>query len=139
MHKVLRKILQILRDPTGEKAQKRSENNSFKKPLQVSKELQDFLKLDDGELISRSDVTKAIKQYATVNNLKNGQEIIMDPTLTSLLNPPPDTKVTYLNMQRLLKRHYIPPVVPVTEPTDPVPPPTPKKGRPNVKKTAQVV
>jgi upstream activation factor subunit UAF30 len=135
LHKDLRKVLQMLKDPTGEKAKERSENNSFKKPLQVSKELQTFLNLSDGQTISRSDVTKAIKEYAGTHNLKNGQEILLDDALRTLLNAPADTKITYLNIQRYLKHHYVA-GVPVETPAEtPAETPTPvKKGRPVAKK-----
>jgi hypothetical protein len=83
-------------------------------------------------------VTKAVNKYATEHNLKNGQEIIMDATLTDLLQPPPDTKITYLNIQRYMKHNYIidePVAKTVVEPETPAPaPPAKKTGRPAVSK-----
>ena len=128
LHREMRKIRQLLEDPTGEKAKKRTENNSFKRPLKVSEQLRSFLNLQEGELISRSEVTKRINIYATEHNLKNGQKIAMDAALKSLLNPPEGTDITYLNIQRYMKDHYI------KEETVPEPPVPQKKGRPVVKK-----
>lgn len=128
----MRKIRQLLEDPTGEKAKKRTENNSFKRPLKVSDKLREFLHLQPDEMISRSEVTKRINQYAAEHNLKNGQKITMDATLKDLLNPPEGTDITYLNIQRYMKDHYIkdtPPTDATPAPVEPI-----KKGRPSVKK-----
>ena len=127
LHREMRKIRQLLEDPTGEKAKKRTENNSFKRPLKVSDKLRTFLQLQPDEMISRSEVTKRINQYAAEHNLKNGQKINLDAALKDLLNPPEGTDITYLNIQRYMKDHYIKDTPP--PPTEPV-----KKGRPAVKK-----
>jgi upstream activation factor subunit UAF30 len=135
LHKEMRKIRQLLEDPNGEKAKKRSENNSFNRPLKISEKLRSFLNLGPNDTISRSDVTKRINQYATENNLKDGQKIKMDDKLTDLLQPPEGIAITYLNIQRYMKNHYIKeeaakiPETPVVE----TPPVTKKTGRPVVK------
>ncbi len=136
--KELRKIRQRLDDPTGEKAKARSENNSFKKPLQVSDKLRKFLGLADGELISRSDVTKRLSAYAKEKGLNNGKEINMDEALKDLLNPPEGVKISIMNIQRYINHHYVgrpdsssttpPPVVATGGAT----PAAPKKGKPKV-------
>jgi upstream activation factor subunit UAF30 len=103
----VRKILKFLDDPTGEKSKKRSENNGFKKPLKVSDELRTLLGLGPDDLISRSEVTTKINEYAKEHNLKNGQELLMNDALRSLLSPPEGLKVTFMNLQTYLNRHYI--------------------------------
>lgn len=107
LHKDVRKIRQAIEDPTGEKAAARSQNNGFKKPLDVDAKLRTFLSLADGVQISRSDVTRAIDAYAVKHNLKNGQVITMDDNLRDLLQPPADVQVTYLKLQHYLAPHYI--------------------------------
>jgi upstream activation factor subunit UAF30 len=138
LHREMRKIHQILADPSGEKAKKRTENNSFKRPLKVSDHLRDFLHLQPDEMISRSEVTKRINLYAAENNLKNGQKINMDDKLRALLNPPEGTDITYLNIQRYMKDHYIKDEPNSTEvsksPVVEVPQTPKKSGRPAVKK-----
>ena len=142
LHKEMRKIRQLLEDPSGEKAKKRSENNSFKRPLKISEKLRLFLKLAPGETISRSEVTKCINKYATENNLKDGQKIKLDDNLRDLLQPPAGVDITYLNIQRYMKDHYIKdePVTPVKIPETPVQvPETPtakKTGRPVIRSLA---
>jgi upstream activation factor subunit UAF30 len=102
------KIRQKLDDPTGEKAKARSENNSFKKPQQISDQLRAFLKLADGDLVSRSDVTKRVFAYAKENGLNNGKVINLDQTLKDLLNPMEGQDVTVTNLQKYINHHYIP-------------------------------
>ena len=136
LHKEMRKIRQLLEDPSGEKAKKRSENNSFKRPLKISEKLRAFLKLAPGDTISRSEVTKCINKYATENNLKEGQKIKLDDNLRDLLRPPEGVDITYLNIQRYMKDHYIkddPAPAPVQTPETPV---VKKTGRPVIRALA---
>jgi chromatin remodeling complex protein RSC6 len=107
LHRDIRKIRQLLEDPTGEKAQKRSQNNGFKKPIQVSAALAHFLCVEPGTLVSRADVTQAINKYATEKGLKQGQKINLDDKLKVLLNPPEGFEMTFLKLQHFLKPHYL--------------------------------
>jgi upstream activation factor subunit UAF30 len=130
MQRDIRKIRQRLEDPTGEKAKARSENNSFKKPLQVSEKLRTFLNLKEDELISRSEVTKRIAAYAKENGLTAGKKINLDASLKDLLNPPADVEMNFLKIQTYINHHYVKPVAAVNAPvTDTVQ----KKGKPKVK------
>lgn len=124
LHRDVRKIRQTVEDPTGEKAELRSKNNGFKKPMEIDDALRSFLGLEAGVLISRSDVTKAIDAYAVSNNLKKGKVIDMDDKLKALLNPPEGAEVSYLKLQHYLAPHYI--KAPAPE----------KPARPKVKKSA---
>ena len=127
IQKETRRIRQKLDDPTGEKAKARSENNSFKKPLQVSDKLRSFLGLAAGETISRSDVTKRLSAYAKEKGLNDGKNINMDDTLKDLLNPPDDVKISIMNVQRYINHHY------VSNKPEPQATDAPKKGKPKVK------
>ncbi len=108
--KLVRKIKNTQEDPDGEKAKKRSENNGFNRKQEITPKLREFLALPEGELISRSEVTKFINKYITEKGLKhpeNGRQIILDDTLRALLAPPADVQVTYLNLQKFLSPHYV--------------------------------
>lgn len=108
--KIVRKIRTHQEDPDGEKAKARSTNNGFNRKQDVSPKLREFLGLADGELISRSEVTKFITAYVKEQGLKhpdNGRVIIMDDKLTKLLEPPADTQITFLNIQKFLSPHYV--------------------------------
>ena len=108
--KLVRKVKNTQEDPDGEKAKKRAENNGFNRKQDVTPKLRAFLALPDGELISRSEVTKFVNKYITEKGLKhpeNGRQIILDDTLRDLLAPPADVVVTYHNLQKYLSPHYI--------------------------------
>lgn len=108
--KLVRKVRSHQEDPDGEKTKARSANNGFNRKQDVTPKLREFLSLPEDELISRSEVTKRINAYVKEQGLKhpdNGRVIIMDDKLTKLLEPPVDTQVTFLNIQKFLSPHYI--------------------------------
>jgi|TARA_X000000368_G_scaffold7833_1_gene6071 upstream activation factor subunit UAF30 len=109
LSKIVRKIKAKQDDPTGEKAASRAMNNGFNRKQAISEKLRAFLDLPQGELVSRSTVTKAINKYVTDNGLKNpdnGRILILDDKLRNLLEPPADVEITFLNLQRYLSPHY---------------------------------
>lgn len=131
LRKDIRKLKNLIEDPQGEKAKARSVSNGFNKPLDISEELRKFLKLAPGEQISRSQVTKKVNEYVTEKGLKKGQNIEMDAALKSLLDPPADVKVTFLNIQKYINKHYVKSTPPAA-----AGPSEPKAKRPTVKKNA---
>lgn len=83
--------------------------SGFAKPTQITPELCKFLGVDEGTLMARTDVTKAITKYIKDNNLQNPEfkkQILPDKKLKKLLNSK-DEEVTYFNLQRFMKVHYI--------------------------------
>ena len=107
--KLVRKVKAKQDDPDGSKAAARAANNGFNRKQNITPELRGFLGLPEGEMISRSEVTKKITKYITDNGLKhpeNGRVLIMDEKLRTLLNPG-DVQVTFLNLQRFLSPHYV--------------------------------
>jgi chromatin remodeling complex protein RSC6 len=108
--KIVRKVKTHQEDPNGEKAKARSANNGFNRKQEITPKLRDFLGLPEGELISRSEVTKKVNAYITEKGLKhpdNGRQLILDDKLKELLQPPAGVVVTYLNLQKYLSPHYI--------------------------------
>ena len=108
--KIVRKVKTHQEDPDGEKAKARSANNGFNRKQEITPKLRDFLGLPEGELISRSEVTKKVNAYITEKGLKhpeNGRQLILDDKLKELLQPPADVVVTYLNLQKYLSPHYV--------------------------------
>jgi chromatin remodeling complex protein RSC6 len=108
--KMVRKIRSTQDDPDGEKAKKRAENNGFNRKQEITPALRAFLELPDGELVSRSEVTKSVNKYITEKGLKhpeNGRQIILDAKLKELLAPPEGVTITYLNLQKYLSPHYV--------------------------------
>lgn len=108
--KIVRKIRSHQEDPNGEKAAARSKTNGFNREVEVDEELRTFLGLEEGELISRSEVTKRINAYVKENGLKhadNGRVIVLDDKLRALLKPPEEVQVTFLNLQKYISPHYV--------------------------------
>jgi len=107
--KIVRKIKAKQDDPTGEKSANRAKNNGFNREQKISEKLRIFLNLPEGKLVSRSTVTRSINEYVKANNLKhpdNGRILVLDQKLRDLLEPPADTQVTFLNLQKFLSPHY---------------------------------
>jgi len=130
--KIVRKIRSTQEDPTGEKAKTRAANNGFNRTLEISPKLREFLKLNEDDSVSRSEVTRRINQYITSNDLKhpdNGRMIILDDALRDLLQPPEGVQVTFLNIQKYLSPHYI------KTPKEPKAPKEPKTPEPSEKAT----
>ena len=103
LSKIVRKIKTKLDDPTGEKAASRAKNNGFNRKQAISEKLRKFLDLPEGELVSRSTVTRSINKYVTENSLKhpdNGRLLMLDDKLKDLLQPPDDVQITFLNLQK---------------------------------------
>ncbi len=87
----------------------------FKKPIPISLELAKFLKVDPGELMSRTAVTKSINSYIKDHNLQNPEakrefDLKKSPegkALEALLKPKADAgPVSYFNLQKWLAPHF---------------------------------
>jgi chromatin remodeling complex protein RSC6 len=107
--KIVRKIKAKQEDPDGEKSANRAKNNGFNREQKISDKLREFLGLEEGKLVSRSFVTRAVNTYVKENGLKhpdNGRVLVLDQKLRDLLNPPADVQVTFLNLQKYLGPHY---------------------------------
>lgn len=116
--KIVRKIRSFQEDPNGEKAATRSKTNGFNREVKVDEELRAFLGLEEGQLISRSQVTRRINAYVKEHGLKhpdNGRVIVMDDKLKALLKPPEDVQVTFLNLQKYISPHYVKEEAPAAE------------------------
>ena len=93
------------------KAEKRSPSG-FVRPCLISDEMARFLELEVGTMIARTTVSKLINTYIRTNNLQDkthGRNINPDEKLATLLNVQPDSpeKLTYFNLQRYMKHHFI--------------------------------
>ena len=86
--------------------------SGFAVPSKVSSTLSNFMGLEEGQLVARTEVTKFIINYIKTNNLQNplnNQCIIPDKKLNSLFNyEDNETKeLTYFNIQKHMNRHFI--------------------------------
>lgn len=95
------------------KKSKRSGNrqpSGFVKPTRISDELATFLGKSSGAQMARTEVSKEINAYIRANKLQdkdNGRKIIPDAKLSTLLKTQPSDELTYFNLQRFMKHHFI--------------------------------
>jgi chromatin remodeling complex protein RSC6 len=101
------------KEMTPESERKPRQPSGFAKPTYISPEMCNFLGVETGTEFARTEVTKRVLQYVKDNELQNKETkriIDVDDKLRILLSPPEGESVTYFNIQRMLKVHYIKPV-----------------------------
>ena len=101
---------------------KRSSGNrapsGFVKPTRISDELALFLGKEKGTELARTAVSKEINAYIRANSLQdkeNGRKIHADAKLAKLLKLGKEDELTYFNLQKYMKNHFIK-AVPVVAP-----------------------
>jgi hypothetical protein len=150
------KELEKLRNKRSRTKTERAANalpSGITKPVAISDDLAKFLGVQPGTLVPRNEVTKGVSNFVKTNGLSdpaNKQKFILDDrpeakVLKVLLGDPAED-VTYFNLQRYLKHHYLPmpatekpvvvskklvveTVVPPSAPPDSEQPPTPMKKK----------
>jgi chromatin remodeling complex protein RSC6 len=86
--------------------------SSFTKPTLISSELALFLGQPEGTKLLRTDVAIYINAYVKdrhLHNPMNGREILPDETLIKLLKIPEGDQLTYFNLQKYLRHHFVRP------------------------------
>jgi len=92
--------------------QKRKVNkkpSGFATPTRISKELCDFMNIDEGTKKARTEVTQYLISYINDNdlqNIANRREINPDAKLTSLLALEKSDKVDYFSLQKYMNKHF---------------------------------
>ena len=84
--------------------------SGFNKPALLSDELAQFLNKPLATKMARTDVTTEINKYIHTNNLldpTNGRFIVADTALTTLLKLEPTDQLSYFNLQKFMKHHFI--------------------------------
>ena len=112
LEKAIIKVLKANNKATTKK-QKRSGNrqpSGFIRPTLISDELAIFLGKDIGSEMARTAVTNHINTYIKQNDLKdpkNGRQINADSKLSKLLKLGKEDVLTYFNLQKYMKHHFI--------------------------------
>jgi len=99
-----------------DKVQKKREKakkspSGFAKPCKISNDLCDFIGVEHGAEMSRTDITRHINSYVkekNLNNPENRREFFPDQKLKTILNITNGEKVTYFILQRLIAHHFPP-------------------------------
>ena len=84
--------------------------SGFVKPTRISDELANFLGKTIGTEMARTAVSKEINGYIRANDLQdkaNGRKINPDAKLVKLLKLNKDEELTYFNLQRYMKHHFV--------------------------------
>jgi chromatin remodeling complex protein RSC6 len=101
----------------AQKASKKKKRSSgsrqpsgFVKPTLISDELAVFLGKEKGSELARTAVSKEINAYIVANKLQdaaNGRKINADAKLAKLLKLEKTDELTYFNLQRYMKHHFV--------------------------------
>jgi len=109
MKKVLNKM-QTKAMKTQNKPKANRKPCGFARPSLVSSDMCDFLKIDHGSLVSRTEVTKSLIQYIKSHNLQNEtnkRQIVPDETLYKLFGDESrKLELTYFTMQKFVNQHF---------------------------------
>ena len=84
--------------------------SGFVKPTRISDELAAFLGKTIGSEMARTEVSKEINLYIREKKLQdkdNGRKIHPDAALTKLLNIGKGEELTYFNLQKYMKHHFL--------------------------------
>lgn len=82
----------------------------FAKPTRISDELAAFLGREVGTEMARTEVSSAIDKYIKAHGLQdktNGRIIVPDAKLLALLKIGAGDELSYFNLQRYIKPHFI--------------------------------
>ena len=92
------------------RANARTSPSGFAKPTKISDELCGFLAVAKGTEMSRTDVTRHINKYVKEHGLfkkDNKRVILPNATLKKLLGCKDTDEVTYFNLQKWMKHHFV--------------------------------
>lgn len=119
-YKVIEKVVarELKAAQKASQKKKRASGNrapsGFVKPTLISDELAVFLGKDKGTELARTAVSKEINAYIRAANLQdpaNGRKINADAKLAKLLKLVKGDELTYFNLQKYMKHHFIKTVV----------------------------
>jgi chromatin remodeling complex protein RSC6 len=116
---VARELKNAQKNSRKKKSNPNRQPSGFVKPTRISDELAQFLGKDIGCEMARTEVSKEINAYICSNKLQdktNGRIIKADAKLSNLLKLNKEDELTYFNLQRYMKHHFIKnePVVAIT-------------------------
>ena len=97
------------------RANARTSPSGFAKPTKISDELCVFLSVAKGTEMARTEVTRKLNAYIKENSLFNAENkriILPNASLKKLLGSG-EEEVSFFNIQRFMKRHFIKAVAPV--------------------------
>lgn len=133
------KLMQKLYNKSLKQQTKKSNKSSvkkppsgFAKPTNLSDEICEFVNIEKGSMLARTEVTRYINAYIKTNNLQNPVDkrtIVPDVKLRKIMNLSDDNTdtITYFNLQRYIKHHFISTLAPVVVATPATLPTSPEQ------------
>jgi upstream activation factor subunit UAF30 len=111
LEKIMARELKLAQKSSSRKRKSGNRQPSgFVKPTRISDELAQFLGKTVGTEMARTVVSKEINAYIQLNKLqdaKNGRIIHADQKLTELLKLKEGDELTYFNLQKYMKHHFV--------------------------------
>ena len=82
--------------------------SGFAKPVKISEELCEFIGLEKGVEMARTEVTKEIIKYIKKEGLSKSRKIEPDEKLGKLIGKLEEgEELTYFNMQKYMNKHFV--------------------------------
>ena len=83
--------------------------SGFAKPGKITEELSEFMKIDNGTEVARTEVTQYLISYIKENGLTStdNKKIIQPDTILKKLLNCGDEQVTYFNIQGFMNKHFV--------------------------------
>lgn len=104
---VKKEIKQLRKETEKIRSKPKRKPSGFAGETNISNELCDFMGLEYGSKIARTEVTKYLSSYIKENNLSKKQIIDPDEKLKNLLGDTSNSEVTFFNIQRYMNRHFV--------------------------------
>jgi chromatin remodeling complex protein RSC6 len=111
--KQMKKLVQKMQNKATKTQNKPKANRKpcgFARPSLVSDDMCNFLKINHGSHVSRTEVTKSLIQYIKLHNLQNEsnkRQILPDETLYKLFGDDSrKLELTYFTMQKFVNQHF---------------------------------
>ena len=107
-------VSKVVKKLTKSQRKKRRGGNKspggFTKPAPLSEHMCAFLEVPEGTELPRTEVTRRVNKYVKDNDLQNPEnkkQILADGKLKSLLFLKDNDELTYFNLQRFMKVHFL--------------------------------
>tara|TARA_X000001036_G_C20578978_1_gene765917 strand:+ start:103 stop:600 length:498 start_codon:yes stop_codon:yes gene_type:complete len=110
IERTIKKQMKSLKKEVSKGKQKGNRKPSgFAKPSKISKDLSEFMKIEEGKEVARTEVTQYLINYIKdkeLTNKENKKIIQPDETLKTLLECG-EEEVTYFNIQKYMNKHFV--------------------------------
>jgi upstream activation factor subunit UAF30 len=100
----------VKQSPTNRKHFPARAQSGFIRPIQINRELAEFLGVPAGTLMARIEVTRMINKYIREHGLQDKvsrRKINPDEKLKALFKLDDAMELTYFNLQKYMSRHFV--------------------------------